>query len=150
MNKLPALAAALAALLPCASLDACEGLVASSGWIRQPPPGMSHAAGYLTLSNEGQHAVVIDGVSSPDFASAMLHETRYNDGRAQMRHVHTLEIAPGEHVEARPGGLHLMLMQPRVELASDVLVEVDIACSTGEPLATWLVVRRTPPSPASD
>lgn len=129
---------------------ACDGLVASGGWIRQPPPGAPHAAGYLVLTNAGERHITIEGVASPDFEAAMLHETRYRDGRAEMRHVHGLELAPGERVEARPGGLHVMLMRPRVELATDVLIELDVTCATGAPLAAWLSVRRTPPpSPAA-
>ncbi len=43
-----------------------------------------------------------------------------------------------------------MLMRPRVELATDVLIELDVTCATGAPLAAWLSVRRTPPpSPAA-
>lgn len=125
--------------------DACEGLIALDGWIRQPPPGSPHAAGYLILHNEGDRTITIESVASPDFEAAMLHETRYSDGRAQMRHVHSLELAPGERVEARPGGLHVMLMRPRVELATDALIELNITCATGAPLAAWLGVRRTAP-----
>jgi len=128
-----------------AAADACEGLVARDGWIRQPPPGSSHAAGYLSLHNEGEQTITIESVASPDFETAMLHETRYSDGRAQMRHVHSLELAPGKRIEARPGGLHVMLMHPRVELATDALVELDITCAAGTPLAAWLSVRRTAP-----
>jgi len=130
--------------------SACEGLVARDGWIRQPPPGSPHAAGYLVLTNEGEQEITIESVASPDFEAAMLHETRYSDGRAQMRHVHRLELAPGERVEARPGGLHVMLMRPRAELVTDGVIELDISCATGTPLAAWLSVRRTaPPSPAA-
>ncbi|MEQ8663068.1 MAG: copper chaperone PCu(A)C [Gammaproteobacteria bacterium] len=150
MNALRLLVPTALAALCGSAAQACDGLVASAGWIRQPPPNASHAAGYVTLANEGPQAVVLSGVSSPDFEGAMLHETRYSDGRAQMRHVDTLTIAPGERMQARPGGLHVMLVRPRVTLAADALVEVDFLCATGAPLATWLVVRRDAPAPAAD
>ncbi len=132
-------------LVASAAAGACEGLVASDGWIRQPPPGSPHAAGYLVLTNAGKRAITIERVASPDFEAAMLHETRYSDGRAQMRHVHSLELAPGERVEARPGGLHVMLMRPRIALTADALIELDITCAAGAPVAAWLSVRRSPP-----
>ena len=64
--------------------QACTGLKIEDGWIREPPPGSDVAAGFMTLRNTGPRPLTIAGASSPDFASAMLHETRTEGGTSRM------------------------------------------------------------------
>jgi copper(I)-binding protein len=138
-------AALVAALFAARAAAACDGLHADGGWLRQPPPGAVSAAGYLVLVNDGDEAVTIQRVSSPAFAGAMMHETRYVEGRAEMRHVGEIVVAPGERVEARPGGLHLMLNKPLEPLTLGDMIEVRFDCARGAPLVTWLPVQRSAP-----
>ena len=136
-----------AILLAAGPAAACDHLRAERGWLRQPPPGSDSAAAYLVLHNDGSEALTVRGVSSPAFARAMMHETRYVEGRAEMRHLHAVEIAPGGRFEARPGGAHLMLVEPRQTLALDDMVELRFECAQGDPLVTWVPVRRSAPTP---
>lgn len=124
---------------------ACEGLEAMSAWVRQPPPGHEHAAAYVLLLNAGDAPVSVVGVSSPAFGSAMLHETRYEDGQARMRHLHAIELAPGERFEARPGGAHVMLGAPSVALDEGAEIDLTFGCDDGGSLTvTAPVLRRAP------
>jgi len=76
-----------------------------------PAPGRSATVAYLTITNDGETAH-LTGVSSPDFASAELHETSIKDGIARMQPVGELEIGAHASVELKPGGLHIMLLDP--------------------------------------
>ncbi|MGE0483333.1 MAG: copper chaperone PCu(A)C [Gammaproteobacteria bacterium] len=147
MNSLlgPGSAALAAGLLACGGTAACDGLRADGGWLRQPPPGAGSAAGYVLLMNAGDRPMTVRGVSSPAFARGMIHETRYSEGRAEMRHLHEIVIAPGAQIEARPGGMHLMLSEPKQPLALGDMIEIHFDCASGDPLITWLPVRRTAP-----
>lgn len=125
--------------------QACTGLHAAGAWLRQPPPGSELAAAYFTLINAGSEPHIVTAVSSPDFAYAMLHETRYVEGRTEMRHLEAIEIAPGARWQAAPGGAHVMLGEPRHALALDMQVELSLSCREGAPLSLSLPVRRAPP-----
>lgn len=97
------------------SMAACSKeppVVASNIIVNEALPGQMMTAGYLTLSNNSNEAIRISSVSSPEFASVEMHETRVTDGIARMRAVEELVIAPKSSVTFTQGGLHLMFMQP--------------------------------------
>lgn len=69
------------------------------------------AAGYMGISNEGDHADRLIGVEVGFAAQAVLHTTEFSaDGVARMRHVGALEIPAKDVVVLEPGGYHIMLM----------------------------------------
>ena len=75
------------------------------------PAGMAKsAAGYVTISNEGETPEELVGVRSPFAASTTLHTTIFEDGIAKMRPVIGVPIAPGEVINLEPGGMHVMFM----------------------------------------
>jgi len=107
-------------------------LVATDAWIPQAPPGAQMMAGYLTLKNDGDTAVRVLAVQSDRFLSATVHQTAIENGVARMRELDRLEIAPGQEVRFAPGGLHLMLMQPRREVAAGERIGVTFLLSDGQ------------------
>lgn len=88
-------------------------LVAGSIEITQPLPGAGVSAGYMTLTNNSDAAILITRVSSPQYGAVSLHQTSVEDDVARMRAVAELTIPPGESVHLKHGGMHLMLMQQR-------------------------------------
>lgn len=138
----------LAALLGCCvatAAGACDGLAVERAWVREPPPGTTVAAAYFELINRGTSAVKVTAVTSPDFGWAMLHATQVVDGRAEMRELGALELAPAAHFSATPGAVHLMLGEPRHPLAAASAVTLAITCAAGPALSFPAPVRRTPP-----
>ncbi len=93
-------------------------LMVHDAWIRAAPPNAPVRAGYARLMNHGDVDVVIDGVRSDDFGSIEIHEMHEVDGVMRMRPVKHLRVAPHGSVALEPGGLHLMLFQPRSALAT--------------------------------
>ncbi len=84
--------------------------------VKRPMPGMHMSAGYFTLTNNSQEAIVITGVRSPQFGSVEMHESVVEDGVARMVELDDLALPPGATVEFIPGGKHLMLMRPAEDL----------------------------------
>ena len=84
-----------------------------------PLPGSRMSAAYMTLANNTAETIVIQEVSSPDFASVELHETRIVNGVARMHSLDELEIPARSSVALEEGGIHLMLMKPTVALQPD-------------------------------
>ena len=106
-----------ALLALCGSAQAAGKLGVTDAWIRAAPPGASVLAGYATLSNTGDEPITLLTVQSDAFRMTSLHETIVDGGVSKMRELHRLVIAPGATIALEPGGRHLMLSQPRGDLA---------------------------------
>jgi copper(I)-binding protein len=87
------------------------GLQIGSPWARATPKGSTVTAGYLTITNKGTEADRLIGGSAAPASRFEVHTTVTENGVAQMRQVTSLEIKPGETVELKPGGLHVMMME---------------------------------------
>lgn len=125
-------ALSLVAALAGGPAAACPGLEFVEGWVREPPPGAHVAAGYGVLVNTAAATVVIDGVSSPDFAEAMLHRSVIDNGIMRMEHLPQLKLAAAERVTLAPGGLHLMLIGPRTPPVAGGMVRVSLECGAAQ------------------
>jgi len=102
---------ALLAALPSARAEGRLGVY--DAWIRKAPPGVSTMAGYATLKNEGDAPVKVLTVQSDAFRQSSIHETVVERGVSKMRELPRVDLAPGATLEMKPGGAHLMLIEPR-------------------------------------
>ena len=94
------------------------GLQIGSPWARATPKGSTVGAGYLTITNKGTEADRLIGGSAAPASRFEVHTTVTENGVARMRQVTSLEIKPGETVELRPGGMHVMFMGLKQPLTS--------------------------------
>jgi periplasmic copper chaperone A len=139
---LPVLAILLAlAVSSPASARECQPQVRDS-WVRLGPAGMPMMAGFGRIENACAVPVTITGASSPAFGSVELHETRIVDGVNRMRAVPELRIAPDGVAVFKPGGMHLMLMQPRAPLKAGSRVVVAFELAGGAQLLGEFEVRK--------
>lgn len=99
-------------------------------------------AGFGRIENRCPSPITIIGVSSPAFADTSLHETRIVDGVSKMRALPELRIAPGDAAALKPGGMHLMLMQPNATLKPGSMVVVEFELKGGGTLRGEFVVRK--------
>jgi copper(I)-binding protein len=101
-------------------ISACSGdsapVTISDIVVNKPMPGMNMSAGYFTLTNHTSDTIVITAVTSPQFGSVEMHESVIEEGIARMVELRDLTLPPDSSIEFRPGGKHLMLMQPADEL----------------------------------
>jgi copper(I)-binding protein len=130
----------LVAFLPACAAE-CTPQV-REGWVRLPPGRMPMMAGFGRIENRCPSPVTIVGVSSPAFADTSLHETRIVDGVSRMRALPELRIAPDAVATLKPGGLHLMLMQPHAPLQPGSRVVVEFALKDGGTLRGEFEVRK--------
>jgi iron complex transport system substrate-binding protein len=129
-------------LLPWLALPAALAgtVTVEAGWARPTPPGMTVAAGYLVLRNDGNAVEHLTALGSPQAASVELHESQLSGGVARMRPVPTLALAPGERLELRPGGRHLMLAGLRAPLVAGATLPVMLTFDHAGVLAARLVI----------
>src|SRR5262245_1494492 len=79
-------------------------------WTRATPKGATVAGAYMTLRNKGSAPDRLLGGSSAVAGRFEVHSMVMEQGVAKMRPVEGgLEIKPGETVELKPGGFHVML-----------------------------------------
>lgn len=118
--------------LCCIALSACArdcAPLVRDGWVRLTPGGMPMHAGFGRIENFCASPITVVAANSPAYGSVELHESRIVGGVSQMRAVPELRIAPDSAAVFKPGGLHLMLMQPRAVLkpGSKVAIEFELA-----------------------
>ena len=130
-------------------------------WSRATPAGAKVGGGYLRVTNAGKEADRLVGGTFPLAGKVELHEMSMADNVMRMKQVPDgLEIKPGETVELKPGGYHLMFMDLRdglkdgqsikgtlvFEKAGSVEVEYVVRSMSGEggPLRPISITRANP------
>lgn len=92
-------------------------LVIEGPWARATPGGAKVGGAYLKITNTGTEADRLIGGSLPIADAVEVHEMSMNDGIMKMRKLEKgLEIKPGQTVELKPGGFHLMFTGLRAGL----------------------------------
>lgn len=99
--------------------------------VRVPMPGRTVTAGYLTLKNHTDQPQHLTAVSSDAFERVELHTHSHVDGMMRMHEVEQIEIPAHGEVLLQPGGLHLMLFNPLVELVAEQSVDVTLYFAKG-------------------
>ena len=106
----------LAAIIACLVVGCAEPgppIVASDVEVTRPIPGMAMSAAYLVLTNTTGEPISITRVTSPQFGSVEMHETRIEEGVSRMRRLDRIDVPAHGQVRFERGGKHLMLMRPR-------------------------------------
>jgi periplasmic copper chaperone A len=89
-------------------------LTIEGAWSRATPGGAKVGGGFMKITNHGKEADRLIGGSVPQAGRFEIHEMAIADGVMRMRPLPKgLEIKPGETVELKPGGYHLMFMDLR-------------------------------------
>jgi len=80
-------------------------------WARATPNGASVGAGYLRVTNSGSTADRLISGSTDVAQRIEVHEMAMDNGIMKMRALSEgLTLQPGQSVELKPGGFHLMIM----------------------------------------
>ena len=91
--------------------DYKAGSLAISGpWSRATPKGTQAGVGYLAIKNNGTTPDRLIGGSVEVAGHFELHVTIIENGIARMRKRSEIEIKPGETIEFKPGGSHVMFV----------------------------------------
>ena len=80
-------------------------------WSRATPGGAKVAGGFMKITNTGTETDRLLGGSVPFAGRFELHEMAMDGGIMKMRELKSgIEIKPGETIELKPGGYHVMFM----------------------------------------
>jgi copper(I)-binding protein len=85
-------------------------LIVQAPWARATPAGAKVGGAYLKITNNGTQSDRLVGGSLAGAREVEVHEMSMSNNVMKMRHLKDgLEIKPGQTVELKPGGYHLML-----------------------------------------
>jgi hypothetical protein len=119
---------------PAGAPEAKPGLSLTDGRLVLPAVKGNPAGGYFTLVNGGDKAVTVAAVTVTGAARSELHETV---GGA-MSPIAKLEVKPGETVEFKPGGKHVMAFDLDPSLAPGGTAEITLTFEGGDKLSAPL------------
>jgi len=92
-------------------------ITVKSLWSRATPAGAKIAAGYLTVTNGGSAPDVFVGATTNAADRVEIHEMSVDGGVMKMRPLPAgLPLKPGETVELKPSGFHLMMVDIKQQL----------------------------------
>lgn len=106
----------LSALSLVTTASAGGKLEVHDAWAREAPPTTSVMAAYLTLHNHSTQGYTLSSLSSPDFSRVEMHRTEQHEGMSKMIPVSRVMLSTKGSVSFQPGGMHLMLMNPKKRL----------------------------------
>ncbi|MBI1340662.1 copper chaperone PCu(A)C [bacterium] len=114
----------LAVLSSILGLASCDGGAGSAPAARvadavfRPPVGQSSVSvAYMSITSPAGDRLV--AASSPMAAAVEMHEMVYDGAQVSMRRVDGVDLPAGQAVRFEPGGLHLMIIEPRTVAGED-------------------------------
>ena len=103
----------------------------SNVWIREPPPGVGVAAGYLQLANCSAQTIHLIAVESDAFGSIEFHLSYLEKGIAKMRRQREITIPAHSKFSFAPGGYHLMLFNHSAPVRSGQRIKLRLIFADG-------------------
>ncbi|MCR4283358.1 MAG: copper chaperone PCu(A)C [Bauldia sp.] len=108
-------------------------------WTRATPPGAPTAAGYLTITNDGNEADRLIAGASPDAGKGELHMMEVKDGMMTMHPVDGgIEIPAAGSVTLAPGGFHFMFITLKEPLKEGGKMPVTLTFEKAGTVETFL------------
>ncbi len=111
-------------------------------YARAVPPGQPNSAMFAVLTNTGEEPLALVAAESDSAGTVELHTHTMADGMMQMRKIERIELPPGERVELKPGGLHVMLIGLVEQLKPGMKVPVTLVIDDGRRIEITAPVRR--------
>lgn len=119
-----------------------SGISIEDAWARTSPANAEFGAIYMTITAEGDEALVSAGVDASVARTTEIHETAAADeagddgamegmGEMEMRPVEMIDLPAGVPVSLEPGGYHVMLIDLAAPLEAGSTVDVDLSFESG-------------------
>lgn len=124
------------------SFAANEHLMVHEPWVREAPPNAKMMAGYFTIMNFSGKDKEIVGASSAQFEKVELHKSVEEGGMAKMIAQKSVTVPKQGTVKFQPGGLHLMLVNPKKALKAGDKVSITLKFAKGGDLKMTAEVKK--------
>ena len=118
-------------LTGCDSLKS-NGITFNDLTVYAPRAGSRVTARFTNIINKSADSDTITSISSPQFNSVEIHETAIINGVARMVKIEALTIPEHQSVALKPGGKHLMLIDPKKFITEGEEINLIIELSRNE------------------
>ncbi len=122
-----------------------SALEITDAYARAVPPGQPNSAVFLTLTNGSAAPRALVAAESPAAETVELHTHLHEDGMMRMRRVERIEVPAEGSVSLQPGGLHLMLIGLKGDLAPGDQVDLTLSFDDGTQVQVLAPVRKVEP-----
>jgi len=108
-------------VLPALARDYKLGVIEiGAPWSRATPATAPSAGGFLSITNKGGAVDRLIAVQSPAASAVEIHETKMEGAVMHMSPVDNgIALPPGETVELKPGGYHVMFIGLKAPFVKD-------------------------------
>ena len=144
MKHLPLFAAALLLSANVLAADADQVSV-NNPYIRLAPPNAPATAAFMVLQNAGAKDVKLVKADNPATRVTELHTHLNEGGVMKMRPVPAIEIKAGGETALQPGGLHVMMIEPKAPMKEGDVVPLNLTFGDGSSKRVEVKVTRTAP-----
>jgi copper(I)-binding protein len=96
----------------------------SGAWARGTVEGQKASGAFMQLKSADGATLV--GAESPVAGVVEIHEMRMDGSTMRMRAIPRLELPPGQAVDLKPGGYHIMLMNLKAPLKKGESVPIKL------------------------
>lgn len=117
-------ALALVGLMALGTVRAQTAPQVSGAWVRGMVAGQSATGAFMAI--DSSEPLTLVGVRTPVAAMAEVHEMAMDGTMMRMRPVAGVAIAPGQRLELRPGGYHLMFTGVKTPLVGGESVPLQL------------------------
>jgi copper(I)-binding protein len=114
----------------------------TEGWIKQLPAIVPMRAGYIQINNPSALEISIVALHSDAFEKVEIHETMMADDMMKMVELDSLLLPPKSAVQLKPGGKHLMLVNPTQSLNIGDSITLQITFSDLTTQTTQLLIKK--------
>ena len=103
-----------------------------NAWVREPIVESDIHAGYFTLFNMNDTALILQEIESKAYGKVEIHEMKHVNGMMKMREIEELVIPANGKVTLAPRGMHLMLIKPNQKIKSGGQVHLKLKFKNGK------------------
>ncbi|MBF0421531.1 MAG: copper chaperone PCu(A)C [Magnetococcales bacterium] len=141
MKKFSQLVGLLVGLVALAAY-ADESVRIINPWVMAAPPTVQTLAAYMDIQNDAKVDMTLVQIQSPKFAKVEIHESTHTHDMAAMVPHKDLPIPSGKKVSLKPGGLHLMLINPQLAIREGDSVPLSLTFNDGIRLDVQAMVKK--------
>ncbi|SQD79203.1 copper chaperone PCu(A)C [Moritella yayanosii] len=111
-------------------------------WVRAAPPSAKVQAAFFNVMNHNNKPIVITNVEAQGFGRSELHLSGKKDGIMTMQKQQQITIPANTIFQFKPGGYHVMLLEPTKIAAPGEVVNVSFTLLNGEKITAKMPVKR--------
>ncbi|RLJ62707.1 copper chaperone PCu(A)C [Sulfurisoma sediminicola] len=116
------LAASLAVLsAPTFAAGTADSISVVDPYVRLAPPGATTTGAFMVIKNGGTKDVKVVKADNPASKATELHTHIDEGGVMKMRPVKDIEVKAKGETSLKPGGLHVMMIEPKAMKEGDIV-----------------------------